>query len=138
MTKEHLIRIADVATYKTACGIDAHFKWITIYPRGVTCQRCVRCMTPKEVARFLGRGPLTGVSDKFEVKCYFCNSTELTKYKVSAADDGASEVQRYKCKACHRDFFTIKMALPPKELLRLHKWIKKGCKKDFGEERTDG
>jgi len=62
VTKEHLIR-ADIPN-KTACGISAHFKWITISPKGVTCQRCVRCMTPKEIGRFLGRGPLTGVPER--------------------------------------------------------------------------
>lgn len=77
------------------------------------------------------------MTKKFEVKCCFCGSTEFTKYKARATNSGASELRRHKCKLCHRDFFTIKMALPPKELLRLHKWIKKGCKKDFGEEAHD-
>lgn len=50
----HLIRVYDDSVYvKTACGLDTSKK-VTSNPRQVTCLSCIRCMTQKEVRKYLG------------------------------------------------------------------------------------
>ena len=54
MAKRHLIRSLVTPVENTACGIDPNYKKITLSPQDVTCSNCLRCMTTKEVRKFLG------------------------------------------------------------------------------------
>jgi hypothetical protein len=55
MRKRHLIRSICEPSPITACGIDPNYKKITLSPRDVTCQSCLRCMTKNEVLSYLGK-----------------------------------------------------------------------------------
>jgi len=55
MAKTHLIRKVDKSVYiKTACGLGNANKLTTTKLYDVTCRNCLRCMTLKEVQRYLG------------------------------------------------------------------------------------
>jgi len=51
---KHLVRIKENPEYvKTACGLGTS-KHITTNPKDVSCLSCIRCMTQKEVRKYLG------------------------------------------------------------------------------------
>jgi hypothetical protein len=54
MAKRHLIRTICDPLIKTACGINPDSKKITLSPQDVSCSNCLRCMTKKEIQRYLG------------------------------------------------------------------------------------